>query len=339
MSLGRAWHHLLIPKLQHARAQGFEGIELFDEDLFKHAETEFGSTSDEAVIQAAQHIRAVCDWLRLDINVLQPFRHYEGLVDRQKHAERITEIKFWFKLAHILGCNYIAIASSFLPASECSGDLDLIVSDLREIADLGLKEIPKLKFSYEALCWGTHINTWEQSWDIVRLVDRPNFGICLDTYNIAGKVYADPCALDGKTANAELAMKQSLTRMANEIDPRKLFYVQLVDAEKLMAPLVEGHEFFVADQPSRMSWSRNCRLFYGETDRGAYLPILDIAKTIVFELGYDGFLSMELFSRTCNGPEKNIPLEHAQRGIDSFHRLRRDLGLTSASASIFEQAW
>ena len=152
MSLGRAWHHALIPKLQKARAQGFQGIELFDEDLFKHAETEFGGTHETAVIQAAQNIRAVCDWLGLDINVLQPFRHYEGLIDRQKHAERIEEMKLWFKLAHILGCNYVAIASSFLPASECSGDIDLIVSDLQEIADLGLKEIPTLKFSYEALC-------------------------------------------------------------------------------------------------------------------------------------------------------------------------------------------
>lgn len=77
----------------------------------------------------------------------------------------------------------------------------------------------------------------------------------------------------------------------------KVFYVQIVDAERLDNPLLDGHEYHVASQPPRMSWSRNCRLFAFETERGGYLPVVDIAKIIFQRLGYDGWMSLELFSR------------------------------------------
>jgi hypothetical protein len=33
-----------------------------------------------------------------------------------------------------------------------------------------------------ALAWGTYINTWEDSWDVIKRANRPNIGICLDTF-------------------------------------------------------------------------------------------------------------------------------------------------------------
>lgn len=30
-------------------------------------------------------------------------------------------------------------------------------------------------------------NAWEHTWEICKLVNRPNFGLCLDTFQICGK--------------------------------------------------------------------------------------------------------------------------------------------------------
>ena len=64
----------------------------------------------------------------------------------------------------------------------------MIVGDLGKLADLSLQQDPQICFVYENLCWSTHIDTWEKVWEVVRRVDRPNFGLCLPTFNIAGIV-------------------------------------------------------------------------------------------------------------------------------------------------------
>jgi 4-hydroxyphenylpyruvate dioxygenase len=104
---------------------------------------------------------------------------------------------------------------------------------------------------------------------------------------------------------------------------KRIFLFQVVDGERLKAPLVMGHEWYVPEQPSRMSWSRNARLFAFE--EGGYLPVKDIAQT-VFSMGYDGWVSMELFSRTTFDPNPNTPSWHAQRGITSWKKLVTEMG-------------
>ncbi|TVY30340.1 3-dehydroshikimate dehydratase [Lachnellula hyalina] len=78
-------------------------------------------------------------------------------------------------------------------------------------------------------------------------------------FNIAGRGWADPTREDGKIENAN-----GLRELVREIDVEKLFYVQIVDAERLSQPLNEQHPFHVDGQPPRMSWSRNERLFICE---------------------------------------------------------------------------
>jgi 4-hydroxyphenylpyruvate dioxygenase len=68
----------------------------------------------------------------------------------------------------------------------------VIVRDLRELVDLGLCDEPVVHFAYECICWSTHIYTWEKSWAVVGEVDRPSFHVCLDTFDIAGRLWADP---------------------------------------------------------------------------------------------------------------------------------------------------
>ncbi|KAL1963038.1 hypothetical protein VTN77DRAFT_8786 [Rasamsonia byssochlamydoides] len=344
MSLGQPGIHDLPGKLRQASRYGFEGIEIFFEDL----ET-FARTSRISILEAARQVRQLCDSLRLDVVCLQPFLFYEGLLDRDEHARQISDrLPLWFKIAQLLGTDLVQVPSNFLPPDpktglpRTTGDIDVIVSDLREIADLGLKESPPFRFAYEALAWGNHIDTWEACWDVVCRVDRPNFGICLDTFNIAARVYADPTSPDGKNPNADAELTASIARLHQTVDAKKIFFVQVVDGERLSSPLVEGHEFYVASQPSRMSWSRNARLFPFEEDRGGYLPVDDIARAFFDDVGFrDGWVSLELFSRTLANPDSRTPEEHAKRGIVSWRKLVKTLRLEgvasgSSSAQSFE---
>lgn len=268
--------------------------------------------------------------------------HYEGLRDRELHEARIREMRdLWIPLARILGTRVIAVPSSFLGVQECGGDEEVIVRDLRELADLGVAAASAASddgeeggegegdiiFAYEALCWGTHISTWEQSWEIVQKVSRSNFQICFDTFNLAGKVFADPTRPGGIQKNAEEEMEATLRRMLERVDVRRIAYIQVVDAERLETPLIKGHEFYHEDQPARMSWSRNCRLFYGEEERGAYLPVYAILKTLLVDLGFEGYVSAEVFHRDLGKDDRSVPEEFAQRARRSWEKIVEDFGL------------
>jgi 4-hydroxyphenylpyruvate dioxygenase len=269
----------------------------------------------------------MCQEAGLQIIGLQPFLSYEGLLDRQRHDELIEKIHVWFHIVKELKTATIQIPANFLPENQLTGDMDVIVDDLRELADLGLLQHPQVRFAYENLCWSTHIDTWEKAWEVVKQVDRPNFGLCLDTFNIAGRIWADPTAPDGKTPNADEDLKQSIHQMIREVDLNKVFYIQVVDAERMTSPLIVGHPFYAAGQPPRMSWSRNARAFAYEEDRGAYLPVEDIARAIIHDMGYKGFISMELFSRTMSEKGGHVPAEHARRGMASWRKLVHRLNL------------
>ncbi|CZT16458.1 related to dehydroshikimate dehydratase [Ramularia collo-cygni] len=333
-SLGRAWLHSLPSKLDQASHYNLS-IELFYEDLYYIAKTLPGGPTPQNHLSAAHYIRQLCDERNISIICLQPFMHYDGLIDRTRHAERIEEMKNWIQMAGILGTSLIGIPSTFLPEEEVSGDVELITRDLQEVADLGAPY--GVQFAYEALSWGTHVDTWEASWEIVKRVDRDNFGLCLDTYNMAGRVYADPTSPTFKTPNAESEMTASLTRLINTVDVRKIAFVQVVDAEKLTSPLLPGHEFYDPTQCARMSWSRNCRLFYGEEDRGAYLPIKAILKAILVDLGFEGYLSAEMFNRSLVDGDSGVPERHARRVWQSWEKIVEDFGVggdgTAAAAA------
>lgn len=330
MSLGRAWVNELPAKLGQAAAYGFSGVEIFYEDLEYLAKAQPGGEATvDNQLAAAHIIRDLCDERHLTVIGLQPFLFCEGLLDRKEHAAKIEKLKVWFRLAKILGTDVIQIPTNFLQEG-ITGDVDQIVKDMIEVADMGARETPVIKFAYENLAWGTFIDTWDGAWEIMAKVDRPNFGICLDTFNIAGRVWADPSSPSGKTPNADADLQASIAAMIRTVDVKKIFYVQVVDAERIQTPLVEGHPFHVKGQLNRMSWSRNARLFAFEEDRGAYLPVLEVSKAFTAPqpkgLGFDGWVSMELFSRTMAEKDPSVPEEHARRAAESWKKLIKDLG-------------
>lgn len=326
LSLGRAWVHGIETKLDQAAANNYNGIELFYEDLQYFAKTLPGGASPANQVVAARQIREMCGSRNLTVTCLQPFMHYEGLLDRARHAERIRELSLWFQICHALGTDLMVIPSNFL-AEGITGDWDVLVADMQEVADLGAQQSPVVRIAYEALCFGVFVNTWSRSYELVVSVDRRNFGICLDTFNICGRDYADPASTTGCIQDADAVLQASLTRMRREIDVSKIFLVQVADAEKMREPLREEHAFHVEGQVPRMSWSRNARLFPGEKSRGAYLPVLDVMRVLIGEdgLGYSAWVSFEVFSRTLEDACSSVPEDHARRGKLSFEWMEKML--------------
>ncbi|KAJ5094775.1 hypothetical protein N7456_010636 [Penicillium angulare] len=328
VSLGAAHLHSITAKIEAAAQNGQEGLELFHDDLAQLALTLRGQATEsdahalparsdrEYEIYAAHAIRDLCAERGLRILALQPFRHYEGLIDRAQHALRLDELRHWVELCKILGDSlFILIPSSFLDKDEITGDRDQLVADLAEAADVAFP----VRIAYEALAWGTYVNTWEDCWDIVRKADRPNLGICLDTFNIAAKVWADPTTSSGRvSATADADLHKSMERLVREVDPNRVMMVQLADGER-----VDPHEAFlsVPGLPTLLSWSRNARLFPCEEERGGYLPIREVADACLNGLVYAGWVSMEVFSRTLQSDDPCVPSDHAARAGRSWQRV------------------
>lgn len=330
-SLGRAPHHKIETKLALIAAAGFHAIELFMEDLELVAtrmreatyppDSFIDSTSlttDDYLLAAAKYIRQLCQQHNLDILCLQPFMNFEGLLSPSAHAARLRELHLWIRLAQHLHTDLIQIPSSFLPTTACTGDREQIVSDLRAVADIGLAHKPPIRFAYEALAWATHTDRWDQAYTIVEKVDRPNFGTCLDTFNLLGREYADPTVPSGETPDAAAALSRTLHALRTRLDPAKIFYIEACDGERLSAPLRPGHPFHDPDQPARMSWSRNARLFPCEVS--GYLPVRETLQAIV-DAGFEGYVSFEFFSRSAQQAGPEVPPEHARRAQLSWRRM------------------
>lgn len=251
---------------------------------------------------------------------LQPFRHYEGLLDPNEQGQRLDELKHWVELSKILGDDlFILIYSSIVDPSQITGDSNRLVADLREAADVAFP----IRVAYEALTWRTYINTGEDSWDIVRRANRPNLGICLDTFNIPARLWADPTSATGRhPAHADVDLQASMQRLVQEVDPDLVMMVQLAYGQR-----VNPRALFpdTPDMPKLLSWSRNPRLFPCKEERGGYLPIREVADACLNGLGYTGWVSMEIFSRSTGVPESSVPNEHAARAARSWQRILRRL--------------
>ncbi|KAK6603691.1 4-hydroxyphenylpyruvate [Botrytis cinerea] len=299
MSLGRCFaHHSLEQKFKAARDAGLSGIEMFYEDLADLASNLPSHPSPSSHIHAAQYIRSLSSYYGLPIIACGPFFCQEGSLSSSARKSKLQELNLWFQVCRILGTDIIQIPSTFTSSSGNAPSISQMVSDLREIADLGAAQKPPFRFAFENLCFGAHIDTWSGAWEIVKGVDRDNFGLCLDTFNIAGREFADPASPSGTVP--------MLKRHSRRI----------VDAERLAEPLVEGHEFYTEGMKARMSWSRN---------------------SICDGLGYNGWVSFELFNRSLVEKGDHVPREHAERAVRSWEYVCEEMGWENVCANVNER--
>ena len=126
----------LPEKLEAIAHAGFDAVEIFENDLIQFD----GPPSD---------VRELSRHLGLRISMYQPFRDFEGLLNPTTRKRTFELLERKLQLMKDLGTDLLLLCSN---AGGCSGDIDIIVKDLKEAADLAHRF--DIRIAYEALSWG-----------------------------------------------------------------------------------------------------------------------------------------------------------------------------------------
>lgn len=315
LSLGQHPSHSLPHKIRAAAQAGYAGIEIVYFELQAYSESETLS-----IFEGAEKISHLCQEVGLEILSLAPFENYEG--DRSPLSGRLEKAAHWIEVARTLRAPYLQIPSIYKP--DAIGDEAVVISELQHLADIGSAKQPLVSIAYEPLSWGTHCSTWECALRYVNAVDRPNFGLCLDTFHIATKLWGDLFAPSGKFLDADRALDESLDSFVAKCPVDKIFFLQLSDGERFDPPFSTDHPWYIEGEAPQFTWSKHARPFPFEHDLGAYLPIGKIAKAWIIDIGFQGWVSLEIFDRGMR--DKNSQPEVAAfRGIESWKALNKEL--------------
>lgn len=243
----------LEAKLRAVQGAGFTQVMLNAGDLVGHPDGE------DAAVRAVRGSG-------LRVTGFQVLRDFEGL-SGHLHVYKVDVAKAMLQMCRALGSTVLLACSS--TSAHATGDREALVRDLRKLA---LLAVPfGIRIAYEALSWGRHVNLLTHAWEIVRDGDRPNLGLCIDSYH----VLAHNTGVDAVDA----------------IDVRKVFLVQLSD---FLWQETRSRE-------DRIETARHYRVFPGEgvhsREVGALVRKLD-------DTGYRGDFSFEVF----NDDYKQLPL-------------------------------
>jgi 4-hydroxyphenylpyruvate dioxygenase len=196
----------LPEKLEAIAAAGFDGVEIFENDLLYYA----GSPRE---------VRQMCADLGIAITLFQPFRDFEGC-RRERLQRNLERAERKFDLMQELGTDLVLVCSN--ASADSIGEQQILVDDLRLLAErAGARQ---LRIGYEALAWGQHVNTYQQVWDIVRQADHPALGVLLDSFHTLS-LKGDPGAIA-------------------QIPGDKIFFVQMADAPILAMDVLEWSRHF-----------------------------------------------------------------------------------------------
>jgi sugar phosphate isomerase/epimerase len=254
----------LEAKLRAIRAAGFTQVMLNAGDIVGHPG---GEAAAIAAVRASG----------LRVTGFQVLRDFEGL-SGHLHAYKVDIAKAMLEMCHALGSRVLLACSS--SSAHASGEPERLVKDLQKLAMLALPL--NIRVAYEALSWGRHVNLLTQAWEIVQEADRPNLGLCIDSYHAIAN-------------GGEI-------KAAADIDPQKIFLVQLSDFlwQETRSP------------QDRMETARHYRVFPGEGVHSE--QVLELAR-ILDGGGYRGDYSFEVF----NDDYRQIPLatvaERARRSV------------------------
>lgn len=182
----------LAEKLDAIAAAGFDGVEVFEQDLL---------TSP----LSPEEVRARLADLGLALDLFQPFRDFEAVpLDRLQANLRRARHKL--ALMERLGATQVLVCSNVAP--QAVDDDELAATQLAQLADLAAEH--GMRVAYEALAWGRHVNDYEHAWRIVEMADHPALGTCLDSFHILSRG-SDPAGIE-------------------KIPGAKVFFLQLADA-------------------------------------------------------------------------------------------------------------
>lgn len=182
-------------KLDSAARAGFDGVEIFENDLLAFD----GSPAD---------VRRMAEDLGLAITLFQPFRDFEAVPDAQR-ARNLDRAERKFDTMAALGTDLMLVCSNVQPSA--IDDDARAAADLRTMAERAAAR--GLRICYEALAWGRHVNRWAHAWRIVQATDHPALGLALDSFHTLA-VGDDPSGIA-------------------QLPGDRVFFVQLADAPRV----------------------------------------------------------------------------------------------------------
>ncbi|KAM0231637.1 hypothetical protein ACHAP5_011006 [Fusarium lateritium] len=287
----------LPEKLRAMQKAGFDGIELSMPDVLSYGELMNGSQPKEddydTIADVAKQIKSLTDELGLKIMMLQPFANFEGWKKGEHDKERkqaFDKARGWIKVMEAAGVTLLQVGSS--DSEGIASSFDDLAADLAELADMLAEK--GFSIAYENWCWATHAPTWKTVWEIVQKVNRPNVGLCLDTFQTAGLEWADPTKTDGLAEASsheerETRWRKSLDELAATIPGDKIYLLQISDGYK-MDPPIEDKKDESGSRP-RCRWSHDYRPLPYD---GGYLPVKDMLHAVL-KTGFRSWLSVEVF--------------------------------------------
>jgi 4-hydroxyphenylpyruvate dioxygenase len=193
-------------KMEAAAAIGFDGVEIFENDLL----TFDGSPTD---------VRYLAESLGLTITCFQPFRDFESMPDPQR-ARNMDRAERKFDVMQQLGAELLLVCSNVSPAA--IDDDARTAADLREMAERAQKR--GLRVGFEALAWGRNISKWRHAWKIVQSANHAALGLIVDSFHT-------------------LALDDDLAGLS-EVPSDKIFFAQLADAPKLSMDVLSWSRHF-----------------------------------------------------------------------------------------------
>ncbi|SEG88053.1 4-hydroxyphenylpyruvate dioxygenase [Nonomuraea solani] len=191
----------LTEKLAAIAAAGFDGVEIFENDLL-------------VCPLPPEDIRAMAADLGLTIDLYQPFRDFEALPPPML-AAGLERAEHKFRLMERLGADLLLVCSNVSPLAV--GDDALAAAHLRLLAERAAEH--GVRIAYEALAWGRHVNEYLHAWRLVQMADHPNLGTCLDSFHILSRG-SDPIGIEA-------------------IPGEKIFFLQLSDAPLLAMDVLQ----------------------------------------------------------------------------------------------------
>lgn len=205
----------LEEKLHAAARAGFDGVEIFEQDLI------VSPLSPESV-------RSLSADLGISLDLYQPFRDFEGVDDSQFEIN-LRRARAKFELMERLGIQTMLLCSNAATATNSSDE-----QAAQQLNRLGvLADEYAIDVAYEALAWGRFVSEYDHAWRIVESADHPRIGTCLDSFHI-------------------LSRGTNLDRL-RDIPGDRIFYLQLADAPALSIDVLSWsrhHRVF----PGEGSW-------------------------------------------------------------------------------------
>ncbi|CAG7563211.1 unnamed protein product [Fusarium equiseti] len=311
----------LPDKLSAIHEAGFDGIELSMPDIISYGELLSGSQPKEddydTLADVGKQIKSLTDKLGLEIMMLQPFANFEGWKkgthDKQRQ-QAFDKAKGWMKIMDAAGIALLQVGSS--DSEGISSSFDDLASDLAELADILAEK--NYSIAYENWCWATHAPTWKDVWQIVQKTNRPNIGLCLDTFQTAGYEWGDPTTNDGLAISSSSEERQkrweeSLKELASTVPADKIYLLQISDAYKMDPPIQDVKDETGARPRAR--WSHDYRPL---PCNGGYLPVQDMVAAVL-KTGFRSWLSVEVFDG-LEGENTDMN-EYTKEAVESVKKL------------------